>query len=58
MSQWDLHLLLCCVVKSAEEHMDTWYPSVLIKLLCISTSRVLGEYFSAQYSVISLLLNY
>lgn len=47
-----------CVVKGAEEHMGTWYPSVLVKLLCISSSGVLGEYTSAQYSVICLILNY
>lgn len=58
MSQWDLCLLSYCDVKSAEEHMDTWYPSVLIKLLYISTSRVRGECFSAQYSVRRLILNY
>lgn len=38
--------------------MDTSYPSVLIKLLFISTFTVLGEYFSAQRSAIHLILNY
>lgn len=60
MSQWGLHLFSYCIVRSAEEHMDTWYPSVLIKLLlilCINTSRALGEYFPAEYFVICLILN-